>query len=478
MVNFDRGVTKQEAISSLRSVISLTVFSRKWGGSITSESKNSNIGQRDFFAPLFRAIAGRPPLTTLQPNSLAIARVLSMENASATIISSGATDCRLMEDNNVGRKRSSLNVGIIMLIGSFIYQTKYIPIALENAKNDVRNVKKVYIYDMAVFTKIGALIIAVLVIALVANTILERIYPASSPRFGVTFSPRYARYLKLDWQKTYIEILDDLKVRDLRISSYWDTLEPQPGQFDFTETDFMLNEAGKRGAKVIMVLGAKQPRWPECHNPAWAVKLTVLDRQEKMLQLINKVVKRYNDDRQIWAWQVENEPLLDFGEGCDEPDINFLKKEISLVKSLSNKTIILTDSGELGFWNTSMSLSDVFGTTLYRQVYDKILGTVTYPLPPYFYNIKSSLIRSIFAPKNKKTIIVELQAEPWFSNGYMPPNLAEQAKAFPVKKIESYADYARKTGFDQAYLWGVEWWYLMAKNGYPQYLNYAETLFK
>ncbi len=297
-------------------------------------------------------------------------------------------------------------------------------------------------------------------------------------KFGVTYSPKYARYLKLDWQKTYTRILDDLQVRNLRLLSYWDILESERGQYDFTETDYLLQEAGKRGAKVILVVGVRQPRWPECHIPAWAKDLSADQRKKEALKLVEKVVERYKDEGAVWAWQVENEPLLKgFGEGCDVLDGGFLRREIELVRGLSKKPIIMTDSGELGFWVTSMKESDIFGTTVYRQVHDKLLGYMTYPVPPSLYSLKSDLVRSLFAKSNQKTIIVELQAEPWLANGNFLP-AAGQAKLFTIENFKSYINFAQKTGFDEAYLWGVEWWYFMAANGYPEYLDFARTLFK
>lgn len=303
----------------------------------------------------------------------------------------------------------------------------------------------------------------IILLALLGST------PAASPnqiKYGVTFSPQYAGYLKLDWQNTYLDLLDRLKVRNLRLPSYWDVLESQPGKYNFSQTDFLIKEAGKRGAKIILVVGARQPRWPECHVPAWAQKLSLEDRRQKILDLAQQIITRYQNSTQIWAWQVENEPFLSFfGQGCDPADKNFLTKEVDLVKSLSNKPIIMTDSGELGFWVIPMQLSDVFGTTLYRRVYDKNLGYFTFPIPAYFYNIKSAVAR-IFAPSNKKTIIIELQAEPWLQ------------QLFTVKDFKANIEFSQKTGFDQVYLWGAEWWYYMAEQGHPEYLDYAKTLFK
>lgn len=330
---------------------------------------------------------------------------------------------------------------------------------------------------MQTFLKIGRFIFLILAIAFIVNVVLEKTYSFPSQiKYGVTFSPVYAKYLNLDWQKTYNAILD-LNVRNLRIQSYWDILEPKEGKYDFSETDYMLDEAKTRGAKVILVLGVKQPRWPECHIPTWAKDLSIKDRQQRILEFIQKVVERYKDQPAVWAWQVENEPLLTFGENCDPPDKDFLNKEIELVRGISDKKIILSDSGELGFWVTSMQLSDVFGTTVYRSVYDKTFGYVTYPIPAYFYSIKSGLVRRLFAPANQKTIVVELQAEPWLAGGTLVlPK--EQAKIFTAEDFRNYTNFAKKTGFDEAYLWGVEWWYFMAENRHPEYLEYAKSLFK
>lgn len=326
---------------------------------------------------------------------------------------------------------------------------------------------------------VGVLVLLFLVI--LGSVIFEKTYPFPSKiTYGVTFSPRYARYLKLDWQKIYIQMLDDLKVRNLRIPGYWDILEPKPQKYDFAETDYMLQEAGKRDAKVILVLGVRQPRWPECHIPAWAKGLSVENRRQGILQFIQKTVERYKDHPAVWAWQVENEPFLPFfGENCDPADGNFLRVEVNLVKSISNKVVIITDSGELELWNAPMQLSDIFGTTLYRRTYDPILGYKTYPILPYLYNVKSALVRTVFAPHNQKTIITELQTEPWLSQKDSSEGTPQkQAEIFSIKDFKDNIIYAKKTGFDEMYLWGVEWWYFMADKGYPQYLDYAGELFR
>lgn len=319
----------------------------------------------------------------------------------------------------------------------------------------------------------------IIVTLILLNLVLERKSASTKPTYGISFSPRYARYLNLDWKRVYIQILDDLKVRNLRIPTYWTSLEAEEGKYDFSETDFMLYEAEKRGAKVILAVGLRQPRWPECHIPDWAKNLELKKRQEKVLQIVQKIVERYKNIGAIWAYQVENEPFVTwFGENCDPPDKDFLQKEIQLVKKLdSRKPIIVTDSGEWSFWKDAMKSSDILGISVYTKAYNKLLGYITYPLPPSVYSLKANLVRKLFAPQNSKTIIAELQAEPWVQKAVPDTKVEEQARLFGLSDFQHNIDLAANTGFDQAYLWGVEWWYWMKEKGYPQYLEFAKNLF-
>lgn len=323
-------------------------------------------------------------------------------------------------------------------------------------------------------------IISATILLLLGQTIFNLTYQfPEKVNFGVTFSQKYASQLSGDWRDVYIKILDDLKVGHLRISSYWDEIEKSPSQFNFEDLDFMLSEAEKRGAKVILVLGERQPRWPECHTPTWASSLNKASRQQKVLEFTKEVVQRYKNNKIIWAFQVENEPLLPIFGDCNDPDPGFLKKEVALVRSLTDKTIIVSDSGELGYWILPMQLSDVFGTTLYRIVYNPITGYTHYPILPYFYNLKAYFVKKLFAPGNLKTVIIELQAEPWsHENNLEDTPLFTQVNQLSLDKFKEYVDYAKGTGFDEIYLWGVEWWYFMETQGYPQYLEFAKTLFR
>lgn len=315
---------------------------------------------------------------------------------------------------------------------------------------------------------------------LLGDLIFQKFYPfPETVNFGVTFSPKFTSDLGMDWKEVYISMLDELKVKRLRLPTYWDTIEVGSSKYDFSTTDFMLEEAQKKGAQAILILGVRQPRWPECHIPTFVRDLSVSDRQKKILEFVQTVVERYKSHPSIIYWQVENESLLGFfGEGCDKPDRKFLRSEVELVRSLDKRPLILTDSGELRPWVTPMKLSDIFGTSLYRTVYNKNFGFINYPILPYLYNVKSALVRSIFAPNNQKTIIIELQAEPWSpNNDLLDIPISKQTSIFSIEKFKDNINFAKRTGFSEAYLWGAEWWYFMEKQGDSSYLNYAKTLF-
>lgn len=77
----------------------------------------------------------------------------------------------------------------------------------------------------------------------------------------------------------------------------------------------------------------------------------------------------------------------------------------------------------------------------------------------------------------KKTIISELQAEPWAKEALNATAVDKQLELFSVSDFADNINVAKGTGFDQAYLWGVEWWYFMKQQGYPEYLKFAKRLF-
>lgn len=298
----------------------------------------------------------------------------------------------------------------------------------------------------------------------------------NSAKFGITFSHRYASDIQLDWKKTFEAILDDLQVRKIRIPVYWDLVEKEEGKFDFSDVDWQLEAAKKRNADVILVVGQKVPRWPECAIPEWA-KQDDQKRKQALLKEIMAVVKRYKDNHpEIKYWQVENEPFLPFGI-CPALDVNLLDSEIALVRALDpTRPVIVTDSGELSLWIQAAKRADVFGTTMYRTIWKEGIGYFDYPIGPRFFHFKHWLIKTFAHQEN--AIVVELQAEPWIKGYTIEQPLSEQFKSMNSEKLVDNVEFARKVDYPEIYLWGAEWWYwLKTEKNHPELWDTAKELF-
>ena len=123
------------------------------------------------------------------------------------------------------------------------------------------------------------------------------------------------------------------KVKRMRLPIYWQDVEPEPGKYNFSDYDWMIEEAKKRDVKLILVIGRKLPRWPECHAPFWADKLTEQEKQEKILSGdVKKKSSATKTSPNLYLWQVDNEPFLPFGK-CTTTDKGFLDREVGMVRS-------------------------------------------------------------------------------------------------------------------------------------------------
>lgn len=294
--------------------------------------------------------------------------------------------------------------------------------------------------------------------------------------FGTSFSKIQAEDLGLNPDEVFLSLLDDLKIKNFRLASYWTEVEPKKDEFYWDTLDFQINEIKKREGKAVLVLGRKQFRWPECHIPEWAVNIPIEEQRMRVLNFIEKTVFRYKDEKTIWAWQVENEPLFPFGN-CPERNKEFLDEEIKKVKELdSARPIIITDSGEFSFWINAGKRADIFGTTLYRIVKNRVIpGYLSYEfVPTSFYRKKAAFIKWLF-PNLKDIIIIELQAEPW--GKLKTDSLEKQFETVNFERFKRNIKYAEDIGYKETYLWGAEWWYFMkAHKDHPEFWDYVKEL--
>ena len=297
--------------------------------------------------------------------------------------------------------------------------------------------------------------------------------------YGVTFSKYHADELGLDWRAAYDAILGDLNVKHVRLVAHWPMVEPKDGTYDFSVIDYQMAAAASHHADVILGVGRRLPSWPECHVPDWAKALDKAHQDQALLDYETAVVNRYKDSPAVKYWQVENEAFI-IGYAytqCGKTDVALLDKEIALVKSLDpTHPVLITDSGELSPWYQAWNRGDIFGTTLYKYMWNPVLGEFTYPLPAWFYRARLTLMRLVTG-RDKPAILAELEAEPWLLHPIIETPIATQVERMSIHKFDNILSFAAQSGLATQYLWGVEWWYyLKVKDGHPEFWNHARHI--
>jgi hypothetical protein len=304
----------------------------------------------------------------------------------------------------------------------------------------------------------------------------------SNINYGVTFSNKYSQELGLDWKDTYTKILDDLKVKNIRLVAYWDEIEATPDQFDYSNIRWEVEEAQKRDVKVILTMGRKVPRYPECFEPKWWKMMPEESvRDAELFEYIKRTTLELKTYDNIKIWQVENEPYWPFGDCKYDIKTSTLKKEIALVKSIDPRPILVQDSGEGGFWASTYKLGNKLGISMYRKIWYNFWGVFfgkfiyfQYPLANWTYKIKADLVGVPY----RNIIVTELQAEPWGPGRNNLLTTEEKNKTMSRNDFIETISYAQKAGFKDLYLWGVEWWlWEKQNNNNAYYWNTAKALF-
>ncbi len=327
-------------------------------------------------------------------------------------------------------------------------------------------------------------ILSVIILTIIIVIIYRLDFSRKKVEYGITFSALQAERLGLDWKNVYLSILDELKIKNLRLSGYWNVIEEEQGIFDWRDLDWQIEEAAKRGMNVILVIGRRVPRWPECHDPQWLNGLSQEDQEKNMLSLLKKEIEHYKNYKNITTWQVENEPMLSLFGVCPEYSRAFLKEEISLVKSLDSRPVLITDSGELSLLLRTSGISNYLGTSIYLKVWhqyfknqsrDNPIGYWRHLFPPLWYYLRTQMAEHIFG--NKRVMVSELQAEPWETGAALKDTpIAIQYEAFNLKNFQEIISLAKKSGFDEIYFWGAEWWYWLRSKGDDSFWQEAKNI--
>lgn len=278
---------------------------------------------------------------------------------------------------------------------------------------------------------------------------------------GVSFIPAYAESLGLNPQETMDALINDVGVRRFRLVSYWDQLEPQKGQYDFSLLDWQFQKAEASHSKVSLSLGLRQPRWPECHMPQWAIGEQASEWQPQLNTFITAVVNRYRTSPALDSYQLENEFFLRAFGLCTNYDRQRLVAEYNLVKALDphHQVIVARSQNAIG-WSLGDPRPDELGISIYKRVWDAQFTHryLEYPFPAWYYAFLAGTQKLL---TGKDTMIHELQAEAWPPHGKGIPetSLEEQNKSFNAARFKDRVQFGKATGMREIYLWGGEYWY-------------------
>lgn len=280
-------------------------------------------------------------------------------------------------------------------------------------------------------------------------------------QLGVSFIPAYAESLGLDPQQTMDAIINDLGVRRFRLVSYWNQLEPTKGQYDFSVLDWQFQKAEASNSKITLSLGLRQPRWPECHMPQWAIGESDTEWQPQLNDFITAVVNRYKNSPSLESYQLENEYFLKSFGLCTNFDRTRLVNEYNLVKALDpNHKLIVTRSQNAMGISLGDPRPDELGMSVYKRVWDSSYTKryIEYPFPAWYLGFVAGWQK---LATGKDTMIHELQMEayaPDYKN-VVDTSLEEQNKSFNAQRFTDRVQYGKATGMKEIYLWGAEYWY-------------------
>lgn len=283
-------------------------------------------------------------------------------------------------------------------------------------------------------------------------------------KVGVSYSVKYANELGIDWQEAYKAVLDDLDINYLRLMSYWDEHEPVNDQYNFADLDWQMDQAAERGVEVSLAVGLRQPRWPECHYPDWARQMTQELWRPELLEYIEIVVNRYKDHPALSSYQLENEALNHWFGECyvHERDVlkAHLQEEFDLIKRLDSEHPVYMSLSDQHGIPLGQPIPDRYGYSVYRIVYNAQIakGYFIYPTPIWYHRMRAWIIQQVNGRGND-IFVHELQMEPWGPAPTTQLSIPEQDKSMNTIQMYKNVDFARQIGFEEAYLWGAEWWY-------------------
>jgi hypothetical protein len=277
-----------------------------------------------------------------------------------------------------------------------------------------------------------------------------------------------------------------LGLNRIRLGAYWNVIQKQPNQWDFSELDWLLDQCQTHGIEVALAVGMKVPRWPEFHFPQWVSDRgdtgageQALDQRSPIvarlaLAFIQTVVEHYQTAPAVKYWQIENEPFtrLEIAGGRYlSPE--FVQKEVAVVRSLmrSDQKILLTNAIHLPTPKLtedqpalldSIKTADAVGINVYTKVPTGAPGVYLEPSRAFWQTLQSW--QQTMQQNQREAWIAEAQAEPWEAQQLVAMTKAEYPSATP-QRMRSLVAQLTQANYSTVLLWGCEYWYWQRQQG-------------
>ncbi len=360
----------------------------------------------------------------------------------------------------------------------------------------------------------GSLLLTELRLKRAARPLTDRwreipVEPRGAAQIGISFRPLQAAALGLD-PEAALRALLAYPFQLIRLSAYWNRLEPEPGRFQPEELDRQLDAAERAGKQVIMCVGpVKAFGYPEFFVPPHHLDrplregaLVRPDEHRRLLEagtaFVTRVVEQYRDRDAITAWQVEHEAVDPLGmEHSWRLSEAFVRAEVEAVRAADPGRPVMmngflptsTPVRVQQWWRTrdqgdslsvAQRLADIVGIDFYPRHALAAAGPLTLYLDgsrARWQQRRRERLLDWAARDGRRLMMAEVQAEPWEAVT-TPPSPAGRAmySCRPEDLIGNYSQcmrWSNQSGFvmDGYLFWGAEYWLLRERQGDPRYLR-------
>lgn len=333
--------------------------------------------------------------------------------------------------------------------------------------------------------------------------------PRGTTSLGISFRPGQAEEMGLDPADTLRRLLE-FPYHVIRLSAYWNHLEPAPGKFVPAEFDRMVEDAEAAGKKIIISVGPVKsfgyPEFfvPDHHLPEPLPEGTLITPRTHGALLsaatsyITQVIARYRDRESVIAWQVEHEAVDPLGmEHSWRLSSAFVRSEVAAARVADPTRPILmngflptsTPVGAQQWWRTrdqgdsldvARELADIVGIDFYPRHAMTAVGDRSIYLAgsksPWQQRRRRKLMEGA-AESGQELMVSEGQAEPWEAITNPPnPERFGMYSCLPETLIENYNECMDWNDEGRAVIssylfWGAEYWILRQRSGDSRYVD-------